>query len=165
MRITNRVRIKYNGHRAARRYKYLFRECVNTVLECENVTVPCWVDVTITDNDGIQKLNRRFMSKDRPTDVLSFPLQNIKAGKFSYSVGDLDIKTGRLPLGDIVISWERAKEQAHEYGHPLKREIAYLTVHSMLHLLGYDHMDEGEEKKLMRSREETALAKMGITRD
>ncbi len=161
----NRVKMKYNGHTAARRYKFLIRECVKTVLQCENVNVPCRVDVTITDNGGIRVLNKKFMRKDRPTDVLSFPMQELTAGAFSYDEHELDADTGRLPLGDIVISLERAKEQAREYGHPLKREIAYLTVHSMLHLLGYDHVDEGEDKKLMRSREETALGKMGITRE
>lgn len=161
----NRVKIKYNGNRPARRYKHLIRECVNTVLKCEGVTVPCHVDVTITDNDGIYELNKKFMGKDRPTDVLSFPMQNLTAGAFSCDESEIDVETGRLPLGDIVISMERAKEQAREYGHPVKREVAYLTVHSMLHLLGYDHMDEGEDKKLMRYHEEKALDLMGITRE
>lgn len=161
----NRVRIKYNGHRTAHRYKLLIRAAVNNVLKCENVDVPCLVDVSITDNENIQTLNKQFMGKNRPTDVLSFPMQSLTAGAFEYDEHELDVKTGRLPLGDIVISLEQAKIQAKEYGHPVKREIAYLTVHSMLHLLGYDHMDEGEEKKFMRSREEAVLGIMGITRD
>lgn len=161
----NRVRIKYENSRTARRYKYLIRQTVNAVLKSENASAPCMVDVTITDDAEIRLLNRRFMGKDRPTDVLSFPMQNMTAGKFEYDAGELDAQTGRLPLGDIVISMDRAKAQAKEYGHSVRREVAYLTVHSMLHLLGYDHMDEAEEKKLMRSREEFILERLGITRD
>ena len=145
--------MKYNGHTAARRYKFLIRECVKTVLQCENVNVPCRVDVTITDNGGIQVLNKKFMRKDRPTDVLSFPSNE----------GDALSAVPDGFLGDIAISIDRAKAQAEEYGHSFERELSFLTVHGCLHILGYDHMND-EERQEMFALQDKILNDMGITR-
>jgi probable rRNA maturation factor len=123
------------------------------------------VDVTVTDDAGIREYNREYREIDKATDVLSFPM-----GDFYQSVPQtppgmmMDPGTGMLPLGDMIISAERARAQAKEYGHSFARECAYLTVHSMLHLLGYDHLDEGVEKAAMRAAEEAILAKLGLSR-
>lgn len=136
----------------------LLRRAVETALEMEGVDMPCQVDITLTDDAGIQALNKEFRDLDKPTDVLSFPLQELEAGAFCPDAGELDLDSGRLPLGDVVLSVERAMAQAEEYGHSPARELGYLTVHSVLHLLGYDHVDEGEEKRRMRAREEAIMA-------
>ena len=123
------------------------------------------VTVTITDDEGIRKYNNEFRQIDKATDVLSFPLNDFYRSVPDCEMGELlDPVTCCVPLGDMIISVERAKEQAKEYGHGLARECAYLTVHSMLHLLGYDHVDEGEEKAAMREKEEEILAVLGLTR-
>ena len=101
---------------------------------------------------------------DRPTDVLSFPMFELEPGVPPEGEAFLDPETGRCPLGDMCISLERAAAQAEEYGHSLDRELCYLAVHSALHLLGYDHLDEGPMKRQMRAREEAILGKLGITR-
>lgn len=142
----------------------LVKDAALQVLKEENVMVPCSVNVLITDDEAIHKLNREYRGVDRPTDVLSFPMQELKAGHFCADPDEIDPESGTLPLGDIVISYDRAVEQAKEFGHSPARETAYLTVHSMLHLLGYDHMDEGPEKAQMRKREEEILGKMGLAR-
>lgn len=123
------------------------------------------VTVTITDNEGIRAFNKEFRDIDAPTDVLSFPLNDFYRGVPDAEMGELiDPVTRTVPLGDMIISVERAKEQAVDFGHGLARECAYLTVHSMLHLVGYDHVDEGEEKAAMRQKEEEILAVLGLTR-
>lgn len=123
------------------------------------------VTVTITDNEGIRAFNKEFRDIDAPTDVLSFPLNDFYRGVPDAEMGELmDPVTRTVPLGDMIISVERAKEQAADFGHGLARECAYLTVHSMLHLVGYDHVDEGEEKAAMRQKEEEILAVLGLTR-
>lgn len=123
------------------------------------------VTVTITDNEGIRAFNKEFRDIDAPTDVLSFPLNDFYRGVPDAEMGELvDPVTCTVPLGDMIISVERAKEQAADFGHGLARECAYLTVHSMLHLVGYDHVDEGEEKAAMRTKEEEILAVLGLTR-
>ena len=129
------------------------------------MATPCEVDVLITDDEGIHQINLEQRGIDRPTDVLSFPMFNYRPGQPQADGADADPATGLTPLGDMVISLERARAQAEEYGHPLERELCYLAVHSVLHLLGYDHMDEGEEKAQMRAREEAILGKLGMTRD
>jgi probable rRNA maturation factor len=118
------------------------------VLKAENVTQPCEISVLLTDDEGIHQLNRQFRDVDRATDVLSFPM------------GDEDPQTGRLLLGDMVLNVNRAAAQGEEFGHGADHEISYLTVHSVLHLLGYDHVDEGEMKKQMRSREKLIMAEL-----
>ena len=118
--------------------------------------------VTVTNDEEIHQLNLEHRNVDSPTDVLSFPMQELSPGSFEPQ--DIDLDSGRVPLGDIVISVERARAQAEEYGHSEAREIGYLCVHSLLHLLGYDHMEE-EDKRLMRSREEAVMAQLDLKRD
>jgi probable rRNA maturation factor len=128
------------------------------------MTYPCEVNVNLTDDAGIHEINREMRDVDRPTDVLSFPVFDLIPGELPDEL-DADPGTGLIPLGDMVISMEHAAAQAVEYGHSQKRELAYLVTHSVLHLLGYDHLDEGEQKKQMRAREEAILAELGITRE
>ena len=143
----------------------LLRKAVAAALDAEGVAVPCEVDVLITDDEGIHAINLEQRSVDRPTDVLSFPMFEYVPGQPPRDEADADPETGLVPLGDMVISLERCAAQAQEFGHPLERELAYLAVHSTLHLLGYDHMDEGEQKAQMRAREEAILGELGITRE
>lgn len=146
-------------------YAALLERAITAALEAEGVKTPCEVDVLITDDEGIHQINLEQRGIDRPTDVLSFPMFNYAPGQPPADGADADPATGLTPLGDMVISLERARAQAEEYGHPVERELCYLAVHSVLHLLGYDHMDEGEEKAQMRAREEAILGKLGMTRD
>lgn len=139
------------------------RKVIRTALAAEGVDFPCEVDVLITSDEGIHAINRDMRQVDRPTDVLSFPEFDLRPGELP-GAEDADPGTGLVPLGDMVISWEHVTAQAKEYGHSNRRELAYLVVHSVLHLLGYDHLDEGEEKARMRAREEAILAELGITR-
>lgn len=123
------------------------------------------VTVTITDDEGIRKYNNEFRQIDKATDVLSFPLNDFYRSVPGEDMTELmDPITCEMPLGDMIISVERAREQAKEYGHGMARECAYLTVHSMLHLLGYDHVDEAEEKAAMREKEEEILSVLGLSR-
>ena len=126
--------------------------------------VPCEVDVLFTDDVGIHAINLEQREVDRPTDVLSFPMFDLQPGE-NPTEEDADPGTGLVPLGDMVLSLERAKAQGEEFGHGTRREVAYLAVHSVLHLLGYDHMDEGPMKAQMREREEAILRRLGIGRD
>jgi probable rRNA maturation factor len=121
------------------------------------------VDVLLTDDEGIHAINLEQRQVDRPTDVLSFPMFDLAPGD-KPQPGWADPATGLVPLGDMVISLERCAAQAEEFGHPIERELAYLCVHSILHLLGYDHMDEGPMKRQMREQEEAILEKLGIGR-
>ncbi len=141
----------------------IIRKCVEATLQAENITVPCEINVLVTNNKGIQAINLASRKIDNSTDVLSFPMFTLEAGNPPDSwEGCIDPETGLCPLGDMVISLEKATAQAKEYGHSLRREIGYLTIHSMLHLLGYDHLDEGPQKAQMRQREELITA--GIAR-
>jgi probable rRNA maturation factor len=133
-------------------------------LSAEGVGVPCEVNVLLTDDEGIHQLNLEMRGVDNPTDVLSFPMFQLEPGVPPEGEDYLEPATGRCPLGDMCISLERAQAQAAEFGHSLEREICYLTVHSVLHLLGYDHMDDGPMKAQMREREEDILGKLGIVR-
>ena len=142
----------------------LIRRTIRTALSAEGVTLPCEVDVLLTDDDGIHQLNRDMRQVDRPTDVLSFPEFDLTPGELPGEE-DADPGTGLVPRGDMVISMEHVTAQAKEYGHSNRRELAYLVVHSVLHLLGYDHLDEGPQKKQMRGRAEAILAELGITRE
>ena len=137
--------------------RILIRRSCNAVLEFEGFEQPAEISVTFVDNAEIQTLNAQYRGKDMPTDVLSFPLG--ENGKY-----DVDQDTGACLLGDIVISMEKAMEQAEIYGHPLQREVAYLTVHSMLHLLGYDHEQGGLAAVKMREKEEAVLIQLGLPR-
>ena len=144
--------------------KSFLRKVIRTALDQQGVDVPCEVDVYVTGDAGIQELNREMRQVDRPTDVLSFPEFDLTPGQLP-GPEDADPGTGLVPLGDMVISMEHVAAQAKEYGHSNRRELAYLVVHSVLHLLGYDHLDEGPQKKQMRAREEAILAELGITRE
>ena len=137
---------------------------ITAALEAEGVEIPCEINVLLTDDEGIHTVNREMRGVDRPTDVLSFPMFELEPGVPPEGEAFLDPETGRCPLGDMCISLERAAAQAEEYGHSLDRELCYLAVHSALHLLGYDHLDEGPMKRQMRAREEAILGKLGITR-
>ena len=131
------------------------RRCIEATLDAEGLEVPCEINVLVTNDQGIHEINKATRDVDRPTDVLSFPMFQLEPGQLPAEWSDyLDPDTGRCPLGDMCISLERAIAQAKEFGHSVKREVGYLTIHSMLHLLGYDHLDEGPMKKQMRGREE-----------
>lgn len=135
------------------------RRCIQETLKAEGITVPCEINVLVTDDAGIRTINKASRQIDKATDVLSFPMFDLTAGAPPQDWGEyLDPGTGLCPLGDMCISLERAVAQAAEFGHSTKREVGYLTIHSMLHLLGYDHLDEGEQKRQMRSREEAIAA-------
>lgn len=145
----------------------IIRKCVEATLEAERVTVPCEINVLVTNDQGIHAINKASRNVDKPTDVLSFPMFQLEAGNPPEDWEDyLDFETGLCPLGDMCISLERATAQAKEFGHSVKREVGYLTIHSMLHLLGYDHLDEGPQKKQMRAREDAIAATIkGMSRD
>ena len=137
---------------------------IDASLAYENCDFDAEVSVTIVNNEAIREINRETRDIDRPTDVLSFPMLYFdENGDIIDS--DYDMDGDVLVLGDIVISAERAKEQAEEFGHSFRREIAFLTVHSMLHLLGYDHVDDPEGEKIMFRKQEEILDKLGITRE
>lgn len=138
--------------------RLLIRRCCNAVLQMEHFKGSVEVSVSFLNNVQIQELNRDHRGKDIPTDVLSFPMGE-------NGVYDINLETGASVLGDIVISVEKAVAQAELYGHTLQREIGFLTVHSMLHLLGYDHENGGLPAALMREKEEEVLEKLGLTRD
>ena len=137
--------------------RILIRRSCNAVLDFEHFDGPAEISVTFVDNNRIHELNKEYRDKDSATDVLSFPLG--ENGEY-----DIDEDNGCKLLGDIVISMERAMEQAELYGHSLQREVAYLTVHSMLHLLGYDHEAGGLEAVRMREKEEAVLIQLGLPR-
>ena len=137
--------------------RILIRRSCHAVLEFEKFEESAEISVTFVDNEQIAELNAQYRNKPQPTDVLSFPLGE-------NNVYDRNPETGAVLLGDIVISLERAVEQAKLYGHSLQREVAFLTVHSMFHLLGYDHEGGGLEAVRMREKEEAALIQLGLPR-
>lgn len=136
----------------------LIRRAVGAALKAEHIDGPCEVSVLLTDDEGIRRLNSEFRGVDSATDVLSFPANEFPAGGFDFEAAEKDPDTGRAVLGDMAISVEHVRAQGAEFGHGTKREMQYLTVHSVLHLLGYDHMDEGEMKRVMRSREKEIMS-------
>ena len=144
-------------HPVTYKLKMLTRRAVEAVIEHEQYNNACEVSLTYTDNECIHALNLQYRGVDRPTDVLSFPLMDF-SGESEEPVADEPV----VSLGDIVISLEKAAEQANEYGHSFEREVAFLTVHSMLHLLGYDHVEEDEEQD-MRARQRDVMELLGLT--
>lgn len=137
----------------------IIRKCICTALQEERITVPCEINVLVTNDPGIQAINQASRNIDNPTDVLSFPMFQLAAGEPPEDWTEyIDPETDRCPLGDMAISLERAIAQAKSFGHSTRREVGYLTIHSVLHLLGYDHLDEGAQKKQMRDREEKIAA-------
>lgn len=149
------------------KYRKLITDVVKTALMHENCPYEAAVEVVLTDNARIHEVNREFRKIDRPTDVLSFPMIDYAAPAcfdgFDEDETLFDPDTSELILGDIMISVEKAKEQAEAYGHSLKREIGFLTAHSMLHLMGYDH-ETDEERLDMEKRQEEILLELGIKR-
>lgn len=137
--------------------RLLVRRACKAALLFEKFENPAEISVTFVDDERIHEINKEYRNVDRSTDVLSFPL--CENGEYEVSP-----ETGRVALGDIVLSLEHAKAQAEEYGHSFEREVAYLTVHSMLHLLGYDHEAGGLEQVRMREREEGILKQLGLPR-
>ncbi|MBS7359683.1 MAG: rRNA maturation RNase YbeY [Oscillospiraceae bacterium] len=138
--------------------RLLVRRCCNAVLTFEEFSEPAEISVLFVDDEKIHEINREHRGIDKSTDVLSFPLG--ENGEY-----DRNLDTGACLLGDIVISVETAVRQAREYGHTLQREIGFLTVHSMLHLLGYDHVNGGIEAMRMREKEERVLTELGLKRN
>ena len=147
------------GHNEARR---LIQRAISAALREEKVPDDCEVSVLLTDNEGIHELNRDYRGVDRPTDVLSFPANELSPGEFDADLCERDPETGRVFLGDMAISLEKCEAQAEEFGHSFERELMYLTVHSTFHLLGYDHVDEAEMKRQMRGREDVIMSRLGI---
>ena len=144
----------------------IIRRCVEETLSAEGITAACEINVLVTNDKGIHAINLASRGIDSATDVLSFPMFQLTAGNPPENWEEyLDPETGLCPLGDMCLSLQRAEAQAKEFGHSSRREVGYLTIHSMLHLLGYDHLDEGEQKKQMRAREEAIAALIpGMTR-
>lgn len=147
----------------------IVEDVMTAVLDMEGCPYEAQVNLLITDNDGIWEFNREHRKVDAPTDVLSFPMIAFDS-EADFSVveedeaGYFEPESGELLLGDIIISWDKVKEQAEKYGHSRKREFAFLTAHSMLHLCGYDHM-EAEKARIMEEKQESVLNSLGITRE
>jgi len=148
-------------------YEELAEKVIEFTLDHEEFPYECEINLTLTDNDGIHEINREYRQIDRPTDVLSFPMLSYEmAGDFSKLEEDdnnFNPDTGEIMLGDIIISIDKVLEQAESYGHSTKREFAFLIVHSMLHLFGYDHM-EPQEAAVMEDKQRVILEKMQILR-
>ena len=135
----------------------LIKKAAAMALDAEGIAVPCIVSVMLTDEEGIRRVNRDFRGVDSATDVLSFPLNELVPGRFDPDCCEHDPETGAVMLGDMMISLPRCEAQGEEFGHGFEREVMYLTVHSVLHLLGYDHVDEGPMKRQMRAREKAVM--------
>lgn len=135
----------------------LIKKAAAMALDAEGVDTPCIISVMLTDDEGIHRVNREFRAVDRPTDVLSFPMNELTPGEFDAALCERDMDSGAVLLGDMMISVPRCAAQGEEFGHGYERELMYLTVHSVLHLLGYDHVDEGEMKRQMRAREKAIM--------
>ena len=152
----NRIRITFDCFTLENvSVRNIIRTCIEKTLLMEGVGIPCEINVLVTNDKGIQCINQASRNIDKPTDVLSFPMFQFVPGELPQDFTEyIDPETEQCPLGDMAISLERAKAQAQEFGHSVRREIGYLTIHSVLHLLGYDHLDEGPQKAQMRAREE-----------
>ncbi len=137
---------------------FLVKIAVNATLKAQGIYAPCHIDVLLTDDEGIRAINLEHRGVDAPTDVLSFPMSQLTPGEFEARACEMNLDTGDLMLGDMVINIPRCVSQGEEYGHGYRREVIYLAVHSTLHLLGYDHVDEGPMKAQMRAREKEIMA-------
>lgn len=142
----------------------LIKAVCEEVMKEEECDFDAQISLTLTDNENIAKINKEYRNIDAPTDVLSFPLLEFDENG-QIIENEFEYDEGLIMLGDIVISLERAKEQSEEFGHSFRREVAFLTAHSMLHLLGYDHVDDAEGEELMCQKQEAVLGRLGITRD
>lgn len=143
----------------------LITRAVKTALREEGVDCGCAVSVLLTDDGGIREINRIQRGVDSATDVLSFPLNELSPGRFDPDACEYDYENELVMLGDMALSLERCAQQARRFGHSFAREVSYLAVHSTLHLLGYDHMDEAEQKTLMRRREEEIMRALDLARE
>lgn len=164
----SKINITFDGYTLRRPLIVsIIRTCIETTLAKERIKVPCEINVLVTRDSGIQAINQATRQIDKPTDVLSFPMFELVPGEPPRNWEPyLDEETGLCPLGDMCLNLDQAAQQAEEYGHTLRREIGYLTIHSMLHLLGYDHLDEGPMKAQMRKREEAIAAQIpNMSRD
>ena len=138
----------------------IVRRAAKAALKAQGVREDCVINVMLTDDAGIHAINLEQRNIDAPTDVLSFPMNELTEGAFDPMACETDLDTGKLALGDMVLDLERCAAQGEEYGHGFAHELSYLTVHSVLHLLGYDHLDEGERKKRMRDREKLIMQRL-----
>ena len=137
----------------------IIKRCIESALTAEHISIPCEINFLVTNDRGIRAINQASRGIDKATDVLSFPMFQLEPGNPPQDWDAyMDPETEMCPLGDMAISLERAIAQAKEFGHSTRREVGYLTIHSMLHLLGYDHLDEGPQKAQMRAREEAIAA-------
>ena len=139
----------------------LLNEVVAETLKYEKIDIPCYVSITVVEEDEIKEINNEHRGIDSVTDVLSFPVVNLIDGSFEKNAGDY--YEGRLILGDVVLCAKRAKEQSEEFGHSYSRELGYLTCHSILHLIGYDH-EVDEEREVMRQKEEAVMEILNLKR-
>lgn len=157
---SNKINITFEGYTMRRPLiAGIIRRCIEAVLEKESIATACEINVLVTHDSSIQAINKAARQIDKPTDVLSFPMFELQAGAPPQNWEEyLDDETGLCPLGDMCLNLDRAALQAKEFGHSLRREVGYLTIHSVLHLLGYDHLDEGPMKAQMRQREEAIAA-------
>ena len=162
----HRIAVTFEKHALSNfAVKRHIQKCILAALKAQGVNVPCEINVFVCGDETIRAINQSSRKIDKATDVLSFPMFNLTPGVLPESWEEYeDPGTGLVPLGDMAISLERAEQQAKEFGHSTKREVGYLTIHSVLHLLGYDHMDEGEMTRQMREREEAILAEIELTR-
>lgn len=152
----NKINITFDGYTMKRPLiAGIIKKCIDAVLVQEKISTPCEINVLVTRDSGIQAINMATRQIDKPTDVLSFPMFELLPGSPPEDWSQYqDDETGLCPLGDMCLNLDRAALQAKEFGHSMRREVGYLTIHSVLHLLGYDHMDEGPMKAQMRQREE-----------
>ncbi len=141
----------------------LITRCAEAVLAREDLDFPVFIDVTLVGDEEIRRLNTEYRGKDAVTDVLSFPMYDFCNGRPQEPL-EKDPESGRVMLGDMILNYDRAVQQAEAYGHSPARECGYLSVHSVLHLLGYDHERDEPDRRLMRRREEAALTALGLTR-
>lgn len=155
------VRDIRNVPEPAGKYDDFLSMVVNAALEYENIDYPCTIGISIVDDNEIKELNNEFRHVDSVTDVLSFPVVNLLDKSYVITPGDYE--DGRLILGDVVICSERAKQQSESFGHSFERELGYLTCHSVLHLIGYDHEDDNE-RAVMRKKEEDIMDKLNLKR-
>ncbi len=138
----------------------LILRAARAALRAEGISCACAVSALLTGDEGIREINREYRGIDSATDVLSFPMNELAPGLFNAEACERDPDSGSVLLGDMVFSLERCARQGEEFGHGFEHELMYLTVHSMLHLLGYDHVDEGEMKRQMRSREKLIMSQL-----
>ncbi|HOV25435.1 MAG TPA: rRNA maturation RNase YbeY [Pseudobacteroides sp.] len=142
----------------------IINDSVKTSMDMEKFNIKSEVSILLVDDEKIREINNEHRQIDKATDVLSFPVVDMREGEIVSDIGDFDLDEDLLLLGDIIISLETAKRQAEEYGHSFEREIAFLTTHGIFHLLGYDHMEKEEEEKMLH-KQETVLRKLGLVRN